>query len=211
MVTTPTTFPSGTLVAVDVPAEVYLRDYAGTHHEWVRGSVIQMTPVSLQHTALVDYLRDLLRTYFTLTGAGRVLGEPFVMALETSGAYREPDLQVILEGNPGRLTETAMHGPADLCVEVVSAESVARDYGDKFEEYEKGGVREYWIIDPLRQEAHFYALQPSGLYARTLPDAEGIYRTPLVPRLALHVPTLWGDPLPTIVETVQAVQAMVGE
>jgi Uma2 family endonuclease len=202
--------PTPTLItAASIPAEDYMARYAGDHFEWVRGAVVKMTPVSLQHTLIVDYLRDLLRTYFVLNPMGRVLGEPFVMRLDTLDVYREPDLQVILSTNPGQLTDTAMIGPADLCIEVVSPESVTRDYGEKFEEYEKAGVREYWIIDPVRQISRFHRLQATGLYAEFYPDTTGNYQTPLLPRLSVYVSTLWQDKLPDVLAVVESVREML--
>jgi hypothetical protein len=70
------------------------------------------------------------------------------------------------------------------------------DYGDKFAEYEKAGVKEYWIIDPLRQDARFYRLHESNLYTHIQPDESGHYRSPLLPSLVLHVETLWQEPQP---------------
>ena len=35
---------------------------------------------------------------------------------------------------------------------------------DKFEEYEKAGVKEYWIIDPNRRTANFYGFDREGKY-----------------------------------------------
>lgn len=208
---TPATLPAGEIVATDVTADDYLAQYADTFHEWVKGVVIKMTPISLRHAALVDYLRDLLRTYCELDSRGRVVGEPFVMRLEAANSFREPDLQVILNDNPGDLTNTAMIGPADICIEVVSPESVTRDYGEKFAEYEQAGVREYWIIDPIRERAQFNRLTEAGVYAAIAPDADGNYHTPLLPKLALHVPTLWQETLPGVVAVVQAVQTMIEE
>jgi Uma2 family endonuclease len=205
----PVTLPAGEVVATGVSLEDYMAHYAETFHEWVKGAVIKMSPVSLQHTLLTKYLLYLLDAYFEINPIGRALHAPFVMRLEAAESSREPDLQVILKTNPGQLTATAMIGPADLCIEVISPESVARDYGEKFEEYEKAGVREYWIIDPLRQETSFHRLQDTGLYARAHLDPQDTYRTPLLPGLALHIPTLWADPLPGVLATAQAVQAML--
>jgi Uma2 family endonuclease len=42
-----------------------------------------------------------------------------------------------------------MDGAADIVIELVSPESVHRDYGEKLYEYEQAGVPGYWIIDPL--------------------------------------------------------------
>ncbi len=203
------TQPEADVVAVS--AEVYMEQYAAQHFEWVKGAAIRMSPVSLSHFLLTSYLMQLLSAYMSLNSIGRVLGEPFVMVLETTESRREPDLQVILNTNPGRLTETAMLGPADICVEVVSPESASRDYGEKFIEYEKAGVKEYWIIDPIRRRCDFNRLTDAGVYASISPDDADTYVTPLLPRLALHIPTLWQEKLPDVVAVVEAVRAMVME
>jgi Uma2 family endonuclease len=194
---------------IPVSAEEYLARFAEEHYEWTKGAIVKMSPISLKHAELVDYLRDVLKAYFALNPIGRVLGEPFVMRLDAVESIREPDLQVILHTNSGQLTDTAMIGPADICIEVVSQESTARDYGEKFEEYEKAGVGEHWILDPIRHECRFHQLQESKLYSTVRPDSDGYYRTPRLPHLALHVPTLWQEKLPDIFAIGETVRAMV--
>lgn len=192
-----------------ISAEEYMEQYAHDHYEWVRGEVTKMTPVSYTHDALAKYLLILLESYLSLRSVGVVLREPFVMRLDDVEARREPDLQVILEGNPGELTDTAMIGPADICVEIVSPESVARDYGQKFAEYEKAGVKEYWLIDPTRKTALFYRLNEEGIYKLVATDEDNNYQTPLLPELRLHVLTLWQEKLPNVITIVEAVQGML--
>lgn len=205
----PTTAPPTDESAVQVSAEEYMARYAEHHYEWVKGVASKMSPISLRHYLLTTYFQRLLESYFSLNPIGRVLGEPFVMVLEATESRREPDIQVILSTNPGQLTDTAMIGPADICIEVVSPESGSRDYGDKFIEYEQAGVREYWIIDPVRETCLFYRLQPTAHYAPVQPDEQGIYLTPLLPRLTIHVPSLWQEKLPDVVAVVEMVRGMV--
>lgn len=102
-----------------------------------------------------------------------------------------------------------MDGAADLCIEVVSVDSVERDHGEKFAEYERGGVGEYWIVDPLRNECRFYRLNSQNVYMRTVEDADGIYQTPLLPGLRLSVPTLWQVELPGPITIAEQVRAML--
>lgn len=206
-VSTTTTSPPDTPEFVS--AEEYMAHYAHDFYEWDDGRLVKMAPIQLRHAKLVSYLQKLLEAYFTLRPIGDVVGEPFVMRLDSVKGYREPDLQVILHTNPGQFTPTAMIGPADICIEVVSPESGDRDYGKKFLEYEKAGVREYWIVDPIRKAARLNRLTPDGIYADISPDAEGDYETPLLPGLKLHVPTLWAEPLPDILQIVEAVRAML--
>jgi Uma2 family endonuclease len=158
---------------------------------------------------LVDYLRDVFGVYSSLNPIGRVLGEPFVMVLDTTESRLEPDIQVILNTNPGQLTDTAMIGPADICIEVVSPESGSRDYGEKFVEYGQAGVKEYWIIDPVRETSTFYRLQPTAHYAPVQPDEQGVCQTPLLSRLKIEVPVLWREKLPDVVAVVEIVCTMM--
>ena len=95
-ISAPATLPAGAVIAANVSAEDYLAQYAGTFHEWVRGIVIKMSPASLQHDALTNYLRYLLDIYFELNPLGRAVSAPFVMRLETTRSFREPDIQVTL-------------------------------------------------------------------------------------------------------------------
>jgi Uma2 family endonuclease len=201
---------SGEIIATDVSLEDYLEHYAADFCEWVEGNVITMSPVYEDHDALSRYLARLLEAFFELNPIGTIRQAPFVMRLaEYPNRRREPDIQVILNTNPGALTPTYMDGAADICIEIVSPESVERDHGDKFAEYEKGGVPEYWIIDSIHRDSRFYCLNEEGVYIRQAEDADGNYRTPNLPGLLLHVPTLWHDNLPGPGAVVEAVKAML--
>jgi Uma2 family endonuclease len=193
-----------------VLADDYMDQFEG-HYEWVRGYVIKMAPISLGHDKIVGYLRELLRAYFALKPIGTVVGDPFVMRLDATESRRQPDLQIILDSNPGELTETAMHGPADIVIEVASPGSVSIDYGEKFAEYEKGGVREYWLIDPIRNTCRFNRLTDKGVYGDSPVGEDGIYTTLLLPGLRLHIPTLWQETLPDLISVVQSVRDMLDE
>ncbi len=197
------------IIEQQVSAEDYMAQYAHDGCEWVDGRLLPMTPITLRHSLISRYLETLLAAYFDLNPVGVVLAAPFVMRLDSIPSRREPDLQVVLHNTPGDLTETAMIGPADLCIEIVSEKSSTRDYGEKFTEYERGGVRTYWIIDPLRTDARFYELADNGRYQPGRINDDHIYHPSLLPGFALHVPTLWADPLPTVARIVESVRGMV--
>lgn len=200
-----------TVLATDVSLAEYMDHYAALGCEWVEGIVYKMAPIGLRHENIRDYIRDVLRAYFYLNPIGKLVGEPFVMRLPAfPKRRREPDLMVILNTNT-KLTETYLDGPADLCIEIVSPESVSIDHGEKFSEYEKGGVPEYWIVDALRDECRFYRLNDQKTYIRHLEDAQGVYTTPQLPNLQLHVPTLWERVLPGFYDVGEIVRKMLGK
>lgn len=167
------------------------------HTEWVNGEVVEMAPVSDQHADLAGFLHMILRGYCSARHLGAVRAEPFQMKTGPNLPGRSPDLLFIATENLSRLTQKYLDGPADLIVEVISPDSRARDRGEKFYEYEEGGVREYWLIDPIRRQAEFYTLGPDGAYRLALLE-EGIYRSTTMPGLWLKVDWLWQQPLPEL-------------
>ena len=57
--------------------------------------------------------------------------------------------------------------PPLLVVEVVSPESIKRDYRYKRSEYAAVGINEYWIVDPIEQQVTVLVLD-EGLYEETV-------------------------------------------
>ncbi|MCB9450997.1 MAG: Uma2 family endonuclease [Anaerolineaceae bacterium] len=198
----------GKIIAEGVSYEDYLAGKYGIHAEWVYGVVIAMSPISEQHDSLSRFLSALFDTYLELTTGGRVLQEPMVMKPAPDLPGREPDLQVLLPDRMHLLQNTQVAGPANLVVEIISPESGARDRGEKFHEYERGGVDEYWLLDPLRKESQFYVREEDGLFHNRL-VVDGIYTSSVLPKLRLHVNTLWQEKLPTTRETVQLVEQIL--
>ena len=102
-----------------------------------------------------------------------------------------------------RLGDTYLTGPADLAVEIVSPESVGRDRGEKFYEYERAGISEYWLLDPQIRRAEFYQLGSEGQYHLIAPDKEGVYRSTVLPGFWLRVDWLWQRPLPRMLDVLR--------
>jgi len=159
--------------------------------EWVDGEVVMYSPASKQHQNLADFLTGVLRAFVEQHHLGMVLSAPFQMKLEHG---REPDLLFVANEHLERLKEIYLDGPANMVVEIVSPESMGRDRGEKFYEYEQSGIPEYWLIDPLREQAEFYQLGAQGRYRMVMPEAEGIYRSVVVPGFWLRVDWLWQTP-----------------
>jgi Uma2 family endonuclease len=174
-----------------------------TWAEWVDGEVVVLSPASVRHQQLVDFLVQTLGVYVQAKGLGLLLSAPFQMKTGPDLPGREPDLLFLARENLGRLKDRYLEGPADLVVEVVSPESRLRDRGEKFAEYEAGGVREYWLVDPEARQADFYVLGPDNRYDRRRADAAGIYRSQVVEGLWVRPEWLWQDPLPPVLTVLR--------
>jgi len=171
--------------------------------EWEDGEVILMSPASYPHQDISGFLQTLLRLFLEERDMGVVLPAPFSMFLPRSNRVREPDLLVVLKENLDRIKETYLEGPADLVVEIVSEESVLRDRGTKFAEYELDGVREYWVIDPEGKRADFFVLGEDGRFVRKLPDKKGFYHSSVLKGFRIKVDWLWQQPLPKVVDALR--------
>lgn len=120
------------------------------------------------------------------------------MHLMTRPSGREPDILFIAREHANRLLETYLDGPADLVVEVTSPASDMRDRGERFLEHEAAGIREYWLIDPIRRMATFFRLGEDGRYHGGPVDRDCYYRSAVLPGFILCVDWLWQRPLPYV-------------
>jgi Uma2 family endonuclease len=188
-----------------VPYEDYLSGIYGKHVEWVYGAVIKISPVSAKHHHLNSFLEILLRTLLEMTTGGEVFRDPMVMKPSKDLPGRQPDIQVVLPDRLHLIEQNQVAGAANLVIETISPESSSRDRGEKYREYEQGGVPEYWLLDPIREEALFYVRGEDGLFHLRFP-VEGSYIATVLPQLKLKVDLLWQEKLPGVLETVELVR-----
>jgi len=177
-----------------------------TRAEWVNGEVQMVSPAGDKHQDLADFLLTLLRQFVRHNQLGWIRSAPFLMRLPEVPSGREPDVLFVRTEHLDRVKPTYLDGPADLVIEITSPESIGRDRGDKFIEYERAGVAEYWLIDPERRRAEFYRLDAQGLYRLCEPDVQGVYRSQVVEGFWLRVEWLWQEPLPLEEEVLREIR-----
>lgn len=129
--------------------------------EFINGEVVLHSPVKKKHFSVTDLLSRILSIYASVNKLGRVATEKAMIAL-TRNDY-EPDLVFFSKKRYDTFTEDQMLFPApDFVVEILSKKTAARDRGIKKQDYAAHGIREYWIIDPNRQEIEqFILLSPN--------------------------------------------------
>jgi len=185
----------GAIIVENITFENYMENYAEAFTEWMDGRVIELSPVSLVHTLLTKFFVRLLDDYLDITGEGILLIAPFVMRISPESPAREPDLHIVSADRVDIVKDTLTDGAGDIVIEIVSRESTKRDRGEKFDEYEAGGVKEYWLIDPLRKEALFYRLEDN--HYQPIPLHEGKFHSRVLSKLHFDVQLLWQEALPT--------------
>jgi len=73
------------------------------------------------------------------------------------GKIREPDILFVSHAHAERISEQ-VYGPPDLVVEVLSSGTRRLDRGEKFLEYARAGVDEYWLVGPEARTIEVFVL-----------------------------------------------------
>jgi Uma2 family endonuclease len=74
----------------------------------------------------------------------------------------QPDIVVFCDRS--KLTQAGARGAPDLVVEILSPSTSKKDQREKFDLYEKHGVREYWVVDPAGAWLCVYRLKDDGAF-----------------------------------------------
>ena len=150
-----------------------LKDYHTSEDYWnlpeekraelINGKFYNMAPPSRIHQKLVSKLTALFNQYITdHHGSCEVYPAPFAVNLDADDKdWVEPDISVICD--PNKLTDRGCSGAPDLIFEIVSPASRKMDYGLKNTIYSQAGVREYWIVDPIRESVIVYRQDDDGV------------------------------------------------
>jgi len=175
--------------ATKLTFEQYLAYDDGTddRYELEDGALILMTPPTGRHTLIIRFLSNAFEAEIRRS---KVPWASLQMVGVRTAPRRSrlPDLCVVpLEVMRECLdTSAIIESDALLTVEIVSPESVKRDYRFKRAEYASFGIPEYWIVDPALQKVTVLRLV-EGLYEEVQYQGSEQVRSQIFPSLALTV------------------------
>ncbi|MDQ1327528.1 MAG: hypothetical protein QG641_811 [Candidatus Poribacteria bacterium] len=129
--------------------------------ELSEGRLIISPSPTTQHQIIVFKLSHLLGNYILSHELGEVITSPLDVRL-WKGKIRQPDIVFMSNKNRKRITKKYF-GVPDLVMEILSKGTAKVDKEEKFQEYERAGVSEYWIVDPFKKGITDYALE-NGIY-----------------------------------------------
>ncbi len=162
--------------------EIYTIDdiYAlpdGKRAELIDGKIYYMAPPGTIHQRISSYLHNNIYHYIKNNhGRCEIFAAPFAVFLnEDDTNYVEPDLSVICD--PHKITDKGCHGAPDWVIEIVSPGSRSMDYFTKLFKYRTAAVREYWIVDPIKQRVTVYFFEKESVEEYSFGDTVpvGIY------------------------------------
>lgn len=128
----------------------------GERAELLDGEMFRMDSPELTHQDILGELYMAVKQWIRSHGGDcKVFFSPFAVYINNDEYnYVEPDLLVICDLD--KLDRKGCHGAPDWLVEIVSPGSKKMDYVRKLFKYRTTGVREYWIVDPMKKMIKIY-------------------------------------------------------
>jgi Uma2 family endonuclease len=149
--------------------------------------VLYMVPAPNDfHQEIVALIISYLIPYIKHSGRGRVLGAPIDVVLEP-GTVVQPDVLVLLEERGMKRKPAQTTRPPDLAIEVASPGTAHYDRHKKYAAYARAGVKEYWIVDPIKREIEAFLLEGDEYSSIGIFSGEQVIPSLIVPDLAIPV------------------------
>jgi Uma2 family endonuclease len=172
----------------------------GQKADLIDGVIYVASPENTDANELFMWLGGLLADFVEARDLGEVFGSRVAFRLEERQSP-EPDIAVVLTEHLGRVQRGHVEGPPDLAVEIVSPDSVDRDYEQKRKQYQSAGVPEYWIVDELEQRVTLLQLGARKRYREVRPK-KGVLTSKVLPGFWLRLDWLWQEPRPKKTEVL---------
>ncbi len=131
----------------------------GQRAELIDGRMYMMAPPNTIHQNLVSEFTITIGNYIRSKGGNcKVFPAPFAVFLNKDDQnYVEPDISVICDKD--KLNEKGYNGAPDWIIEIVSPSTSRIDYGVKLFKYRTAGVREYWIVNPMKKTVTVFDME----------------------------------------------------
>ena len=159
--------PSTPTILLSFEDYVAYNDGSESRFELVDGALVEMTPPVLEHFLIAKFIEQALDAEI------KRIQQPWLCFREAGvrtglRKSRLSDVCVVTLEQARELQGTSVIflTPPLLVVEVVSSDSITRDYRYKRAEYAALEIPEYWIVDPLKAQVMVLEFN-EGLYEET--------------------------------------------
>ena len=157
--------------------------------ELIHGEIIMgPSPIPFHQDVSVNTV-FILKTLTKLLG-GKVYDAPLDVYLDDENVV-QPDVMWIAPDSRCVVGETYVEGAPDLVVEILSPSTARHDRVTKFRLYEKYGVREYWIIDPVQRLIEVWILRGEAFQRQNIYGPDETFPSPVLNNQAIETKAIF--------------------
>ncbi|MCL2833183.1 MAG: Uma2 family endonuclease [Treponema sp.] len=144
--------------------------------ELLDGEILMMAPPLTNHQDISGELFFQIRSFLENKKC-KVYASPFGVRLfpkkdKSDDTVFLPDIVVVCDSN--KLDDYGCNGAPDLVIEIISPSTARYDRIYKLRKYQKAGVREYWIVDPILKSVEVYILENNRYVVSSYDETEKI-------------------------------------
>jgi Uma2 family endonuclease len=162
----------------------------GKRYEILDGELFVNPAPIPRHQIIIGNLFAHFLIHFRSHRGGHVYISPLDVLL-SDGSVLEPDVIVVKSDRASIVGPKNIQGPPHICIEVLSDSTRRRDEIVKRRLYDRGGVDEYWIVDPELELVKIYrradADAPFQRVAEISTETGGAITTPLLPQFTFEI------------------------
>jgi prevent-host-death family protein len=140
-----------------------LSEGSENRYEYIEEEVYLLTSPSYDHQNIIMEISNLFYNWFKGKKC-RPLTAPFDVTLTRDGSKNvvQPDIIVICDTE--NINEKRRYtGTPTMIIEVLSESTQKKDMLKKLNLYFHGGIKEYWIVNPLRKEVYAYCFEEDDI------------------------------------------------
>ncbi|MEK7254693.1 MAG: Uma2 family endonuclease [Bacteroidota bacterium] len=163
-------------------------------YELINGELVQKQSPTADHQAISVEIEYWLKSYARTTKAGRMLHAPLDVVLDDENAFH-PDILFIKKDRLFIVNEKEkiVMGAPDLVVEILSKSTAVDDKGDKKDTYERYGVKEYWLVDPVKKSFDVYVLKNDRFKLAAYLEGSGILKSTCLEGFEMDIASVFDE------------------
>jgi Uma2 family endonuclease len=152
--------------------------------------IISPSPIPIHQVISIRISQTLANFLDSKNNQGFLVCAPMDVKFD-NGNVLQPDILFIVEERKSELVKDRVEGAPDLIIEILLPSNVYYDLRQKKDVYEKYGVKEYIIIDPVQENADLYALKDGAYYLHQKAQKHEILNSLLLPGFGLELSKLF--------------------
>ena len=143
----------------------------GSPYQLIEGELIMTPAPTRYHQSVSRNLEFLILNHVKKNNLGFVYDAPIDVYLDDNNAF-QPDIIFISNNNKFIMEDKGILGAPDLVIEITSPSTIGYDISAKLRVYERRGVKEYIVVNPMEKSASVFLSENKNIHNNACNEPE---------------------------------------